>query len=73
MQNIWKNISNLGINEAGKQLSRRTIVLVNQLNFVLLISMFLLLVTTIVTQGITNMVVSIGHASGSMDPSTQFY
>ena len=60
MQNIWKNISNLGINEAGKQLSRRTIVLVNQLNFVLLISMFLLLVTTIVTQGITNMVVSIG-------------
>jgi signal transduction histidine kinase len=60
MQNIWKYISNLGINEAGKQLNRRTIVLVNQLNFVLLISMFLLLVTTIVTQGITDMVVSTG-------------
>jgi signal transduction histidine kinase len=60
MQNIWKNISNLGINEAGNQLSRRTIVLANQLNFVMLISMFLLLVTTIVTQGITHMVVSIG-------------
>jgi signal transduction histidine kinase len=60
MQNIWKNISNLGINEAGNQLNRRTIVLTNQLNFVMLISMFLLFVTTIITQGITHMVVSIG-------------
>jgi len=60
MQNIWKNISNLGINEAGNQLNRRTIVLTNQLNFVMLISMFLLLVTTVITQGITHMVVSIG-------------
>jgi signal transduction histidine kinase len=60
MQNIWKYISNLGIDEAGKKLSRRTIVFANQLNFVMLISMFFLLVTTIVTQGITHMVLSIG-------------
>jgi len=46
--------------KAGNQLNRRTIVLTNQLNFVMLISMFLLLVTTVITQGITHMVVSIG-------------
>jgi Signal transduction histidine kinase regulating C4-dicarboxylate transport system len=60
MQNIWKYISNLGIDEAGKKLSHRTIVFANQLNFVMLISMFFLLVTTIVTQGINHMVLSIG-------------
>ncbi len=60
MQNIWKYISYLGVTEADTQLSRRTIILTNQLNFVMLISMFLLLVTTIVTQGLTHMVLSIG-------------
>jgi len=60
MQNIWKNISDLGVNKAHNQLSRKTIILTNQLNFVMLISMFLLLVITIVTQGLTHMVLSIG-------------
>jgi signal transduction histidine kinase len=60
MQNIWKYISNLGITDGETHLSRRTIILTNQLNFVMLISMFLLLVTTIITQGLTHMVLSIG-------------
>ena len=60
MRNIWKYISNLGVTEADTQLSRRTIILTNQLNFVMLISMLLLLVTTIVTQGVTHMELSVG-------------
>jgi len=60
MRNIWKYISNLGVTEADTQLSRRTIILTNQLNFVMLITMFLLLVTTIVTQGVTHMELSVG-------------
>ena len=60
MQNIWKYISNFGVTEAGTHLDRRTIILTNQLNFVMLISMFLLLATTIATQGFTHMVLSIG-------------
>jgi signal transduction histidine kinase len=60
MQNLWKNISNLGVNEADNQLSRKTIILTNQLNFVMFVSMLLLLVITIVTQGLTHMVLSVG-------------
>ena len=59
MQNLWKIISNLGVS-SDNQLSRKTIILTNQLNFVMFISMFLLLVITIVTQGLTHMVLSIG-------------
>ena len=54
MQNIWNFISNLGTTGEQGQLSQRTIVLSNQLNFVMLITMFLLLITTIVTQQLTN-------------------
>jgi signal transduction histidine kinase len=43
MQNIWIFISNLGISEDDSQSTRRTIILSNQLNFVMLISMVLLL------------------------------
>jgi hypothetical protein len=43
MQNIWIFISNLGISEDDSQSKRRTIILSNQLNFVMLISMILLL------------------------------
>jgi hypothetical protein len=60
MQNLWKIISNLGVNETDNHLSRKTIILTNQLNFVMFISMFLLLVITIVTQGLTHMVLSVG-------------
>jgi signal transduction histidine kinase len=54
MQNFWNYISNLGTTGESRQLSQRTIVLSNQLNFVMLISMFLLLITTIVTLLLTN-------------------
>jgi hypothetical protein len=60
MQNIWKNISNLGVSTTFNQLSRKTIILTNQLNFVMFISMSFLLVITIVTLGLTHMVLSIG-------------
>jgi signal transduction histidine kinase len=54
MHNIWNYISNLGINRENNQVSQRTIVLSNQLNFVMFFSMLLLLVTTIVTLFLTN-------------------
>lgn len=54
MQNIWNYISDLGTTGENRQLSQRTIVLSNQLNFVMFISMFLLLITTIVTLLLTN-------------------
>jgi hypothetical protein len=54
MQKIWTYISNLGTEGDARQLSQRTIVLSNQLNFVMFISMFLLLITTIVTLLVTN-------------------
>ena len=60
MQNIWKYISDPGVNEGDTQLTRRTIVLTNQLNFVLLISMFLLLIYTIVTERLAHSPLSFG-------------
>ncbi|MEI6049818.1 MAG: ATP-binding protein [Bacteroidota bacterium] len=54
MQNIWNYISNLGTTKENRQLSERTIVLSNQLNFVMFISMFLLLIFTVVTLLLTN-------------------
>ena len=60
MQNIWKYISNLGITEGDSQLSRRTVILSNQLNFVLLISMFLLLIYTLIGQRLTHNILSYG-------------
>ena len=54
MQKIWNYISNLGTTRDYRQLDNRTIVLSNQLNFVMFFSMFLLLLTTIVTLLLTN-------------------
>jgi signal transduction histidine kinase len=49
MQNIWKYISNLGITEKGGQANQRTFVLSNQINFVVVIIMFMLFLTTFLT------------------------
>ncbi|MGA1977903.1 MAG: ATP-binding protein [Bacteroidales bacterium] len=48
MQNIWNYISNLGINEKGSHPGNRTIVLCNQINFVMFITLSLLLIYTLV-------------------------
>jgi len=42
MQNIWNYISNLGTTGPNRQLDERTIVLTNQLNFVMFVTMILL-------------------------------
>ena len=49
MHKIWEYISNLGVKKGSEQLNQRTIVLTNQLNFVMFISMLLLFVTTFIT------------------------
>src|SRR5665647_1189410 len=49
MPNIWKYISNLGIKEKSGELSQKSIVMTNQLNFVILIIMSLLFLTTFIT------------------------
>jgi signal transduction histidine kinase len=54
MQKLWIYISNLGTTGEDNQWRRRTIVIGNQLNFVMFFSMFLLLLTTIVTLLLTN-------------------
>lgn len=60
MQKIWKYISNLGITGEKGQLSQRNIVLTNQLNFVMLISMLLLFIATYVTLLLENDYMSYG-------------
>lgn len=60
MQNIWSYISNLGIRGDESQLDRRTVILSNQLNFVMLGSMVLLLATTIPLMLFTNDPISYG-------------
>ena len=60
MQNIWIFISNLGISEDDSQSMRRTIMLSNQLNFVMLISMVLLLSITVPLMLATNDPLSYG-------------
>jgi len=49
MHKIWEYISNLGVKRGSDKFSQRTIVLTNQLNFVMLVSMILLFVTTFIT------------------------
>jgi signal transduction histidine kinase len=49
MQNIWTYISGFGLKSEDTYMSRKTIVLSNQLNFVMLLSMFFLLLTTVTT------------------------
>jgi len=58
--NIWNYISNFGITGENRQLSQRTIVLSNQLNFVMFITMFLLLLTTVITLHITKLPIYYG-------------
>jgi len=60
MQNIWNHISNLGTTADNSRISQRTIVLSNQLNFVMFSFMFFLLITTIVTLLLTNDVIYFG-------------
>jgi signal transduction histidine kinase len=60
MQNIWNYISNLGISGDESQLDRRTIILSNKLNFVMLVSMLLLLAMTIPMMLMTNDPISYG-------------
>jgi signal transduction histidine kinase len=54
MQKLWNYISNLGTTGEEDKLKRRTIVLGNQLNLVMFFSMFVLLLTTIITLLLTN-------------------
>jgi signal transduction histidine kinase len=60
MQNIWNYISNLGISGDESQVDRRTIILSNQLNFVMLGSLILLLATTIPLMLLTHDPISYG-------------
>jgi signal transduction histidine kinase len=60
MRKIWNYISNLGISSEDSQISGRTIVLTNQLNFVMFFIMLLTLITTVVTLLLTNDTVSTG-------------
>jgi signal transduction histidine kinase len=54
MQKLWEYISNLGTTGENNQWRLRTVVISNQLNFVMFISMILLLGTTVVTLILTN-------------------
>jgi signal transduction histidine kinase len=60
MQKIWSYISNLGTTGVEDKLERRTIVITNQLNLVMFYTMFLLLFTVIVTNLLTDGIISYG-------------
>jgi signal transduction histidine kinase len=60
MQKLWNFISNLGTGGESDPWKLRTIVISNQLNFVMFISLFLLLLTTIITLLLTNDSMSYG-------------
>ena len=60
MQNIWSYISNLGTSGDYKQLDYRATVITNKINFVMFIFMFFLLLTTVITQLLTNDTIYIG-------------
>jgi signal transduction histidine kinase len=60
MQNIWNYVSNFGTKREKEQLSRRTIVLTNQMNFVVFITMLLLLIYTLIGQRLTHNILSYG-------------
>jgi signal transduction histidine kinase len=60
MQKIWNYISYLGTTGENRQLNERTTVLVNQLNFVMFFTMFILLITTVITLLLTNDNMSFG-------------
>jgi nitrogen-specific signal transduction histidine kinase len=60
MQRIWNYVSNLGTSGEEDKLKRRTIVITNQLNLVMFYTMFLLLLTVIVTNLLTDGIISYG-------------
>ena len=60
MPNTWTYISNLGIKGKNSSLNQRSIVFCNQLNLVMLISLFLLMITTIITMVLTGDSLSYG-------------
>ena len=60
MHNLWNYVSNLGSTDKSNLLGKREIILSNQLNFILLVTMCLLLFTTIVTQLLTRQPIYIG-------------
>lgn len=60
MQKLWNFISGLGISENNRHLDQRSTVLSNQLNFVMFLTMFILLITTVMTLFLTNDTVSFG-------------
>ncbi|HVN58474.1 MAG TPA: HAMP domain-containing sensor histidine kinase [Bacteroidales bacterium] len=59
---IWISISRLGMKNAGNSLDERTLILSNQLNFVLAFASVLLLIYTVITQEIIHMEISVGTA-----------
>lgn len=60
MQKLWAYITKLGTAGEYDRSKLRTIVISNQLNFVMFISMFLLLLTTVITLLLTNDTISYG-------------
>ena len=54
MKRIWKYISYLGTDKDNRQQISRAIILSNQLNFIMLLTAFLLLAVTIITQKFTH-------------------
>ncbi len=54
MRKIWNYISNLGISAENRKLNERTIVLTNQLNFVMFACMLLVLTVTVVALTISH-------------------
>ncbi len=60
MQNIWNYISNLGIKGNENQLERRAIILCNNLNFVMAVTMILLLAITVPLMIVTHDPLSTG-------------
>jgi serine phosphatase RsbU (regulator of sigma subunit) len=60
MRRIWNYISNLGTTDKSKLLKKRAVVLCNQLNFIMLVTMSLLLITTITTLLLTKDTIYLG-------------
>jgi len=60
MRKIWNYISNLGLKEDEDELTRRTIMLSNKLNFVMLILMVLLFATVVPVMLLTHDPMSYG-------------
>jgi serine phosphatase RsbU (regulator of sigma subunit) len=60
MSTLWNWVSNLGLSDKSNLFGKREIILSNQLNFIMLITMCLLLITTIAALLLTNDTIYIG-------------